>query len=234
MSFRGRGGGGGYGRGGGGGGFRGSRGGGFRGGASGGNFGGRQGFHDQGPPEQVIPLGDFAHSCQDDIVCKSEIEDVPYFNAPIYLENKEQIGKIDEIFGSIRDYYVSIKVTEGINAHSFKKGHKFYIDPAKLLPLRRFLPQPPGAPNPRGGRGGSRGGRGGRGSGRGGFGSRGGFGGRGGGRGGGGGGRGGGGWGGGGGRGGGGWGGGGGRGGGGWGGGGGRGGGGRGGGGWGR
>ena len=29
-------------------------------------------------------------------------EKVPQFNAPIFLENKEQIGKVDEIFGPIK------------------------------------------------------------------------------------------------------------------------------------
>lgn len=49
-------------------------------------------------------LGFFTHTCEDDIVCKVVIEDVPYFNAPIYLENKQRIGQIDEIFGPIHDY----------------------------------------------------------------------------------------------------------------------------------
>ena len=81
MSFRGRGGGrGGGGRGGGG--FRGGRGG-FRGG---------RGGYDQGPPERVVPLGNFSHVCQEDLVVKSSIEDVPYFNAPVYLENKQQVN----------------------------------------------------------------------------------------------------------------------------------------------
>lgn len=31
---------------------------------------------------------------------------------------------------------------EGIVATSYAQGDKFYIDPAKLLPLARFLPQP--------------------------------------------------------------------------------------------
>ena len=75
MSFRGRGGGG--------------RGGGFRGGRGGGRGGGRH--FDQGPPERVVPFGAFSHPCQEDLVVKSTIEDVPYFNAPIYLENKQQV-----------------------------------------------------------------------------------------------------------------------------------------------
>lgn len=74
---------------------------------------------------------------------KSEIEDVPYFNAPIFLENKSQIGKIDEIFGTLRDYSVSVKLSDNMNASSFVPKQKLFIDPAKLLPLQRFLPQPP-------------------------------------------------------------------------------------------
>nr|XP_005287975.1 H/ACA ribonucleoprotein complex subunit 1 [Chrysemys picta bellii] len=194
MSFRGRGGGrggGGGGRGGfnrgGGGGFNRGGGGGFnRGGRGGFNRGGRGGFgrggggrggfnrgYDQGPPESVVILGEFMHPCEDDIVCKCTTEEnrVPYFNAPVYLDNKEQIGKVDEIFGQLRDFYFSVKLSENMKASSFKKLQKFYIDPAKLLPLQRFLPRPPGekgAP-----RGGGRGGRG-RGGGRGGGGFRGG------------------------------------------------------------
>ncbi|CAG4972620.1 H/ACA ribonucleoprotein complex subunit 1 [Colias croceus] len=163
MSFRGRGGGGG-GRGFGGRGGGGRGGGGFRGRGGGGGGGFRH--QDAGPPESVIPLGHYGWTVQDDLVCKVDIEDVPYFNAPIFLENKEQIGKIDEIFGNLRDYYVSVKLGENIKAKSFKEGQQFFIDPAKLLPLKRFLPQPPGAK--RGG--GGRGGRGGRGGGGGGFG----------------------------------------------------------------
>lgn len=70
-----------------------------------------------------------------------EIEDVPYFNAPIYLENKERIGKIDEIFGPIRDYSVTVKLSENMNAKSFKSRQKLFVDPAKLLPISKFLPK---------------------------------------------------------------------------------------------
>ena len=150
----------------------------------GGRGGGRGGFGNKGfnePPDRVIPLGYYDYPCQEDLVLKVEIEDVPYFNAPIYLENKSQIGKIDEIFGNLKDYYVSVKLSENMKKTSFTPKQKLFIDPSKLLPLNRFLPKPPGQKGPRGGVGGGRGGRGGRGGGgrggRGGFG--GGFGGRG-------------------------------------------------------
>lgn len=113
-----------------------------RGRGGGGGRGGGRSF-DQGPPDRVIPFGYFDFTCQDDLVLKSEIEDVPYFNAPIFLENKSQIGKIDEIFGTLRDYSVSVKLSDNMRASSFTPKQKLFIDPAKLLPLQRFLPQPP-------------------------------------------------------------------------------------------
>ncbi|KAK7336252.1 hypothetical protein VNO77_16788 [Canavalia gladiata] len=153
-----------------GGGFRGGRdGGGFRGGRDGGGrgrgggrFGGGRGgggFRDEGPPSEVVEVSTFMHACEGDAVTKLTNEKVPFFNAPIYLQNMTQIGKVDEIFGPINEAYFSIKMMEGIVATSYATGDKFYIDPRKLLPLARFLPQPKG--QLQGGRGGGGGGRGG-------------------------------------------------------------------------
>lgn len=36
---------------------------------------------------------------------------IPYFNAPIFLENKTQIGKVEEILGSINNV-VSVDVDD--------------------------------------------------------------------------------------------------------------------------
>lgn len=178
----------------------GSRGGfGGRGGARGGRggFGGRA--MPQGPPDSVLEMGEFLHPCEGDVVCRSINTKIPYFNAPIYLENKTQVGKVDEILGPLNEVYFTIKCGDGVQATSFKEGDKFYIAPDKLLPIERFIPKPKvaGPPKPKNkkkrtgapaGRGGARGGFGGRGGSRGGFGgrggSRGGFGGRGGSRGG--------------------------------------------------
>ncbi|KAJ5744341.1 H/ACA ribonucleoprotein complex subunit GAR1 [Penicillium manginii] len=176
----------------------------FRGRGTGAN---RGGFGSRGGE-----MGSVMHSCENEIVCESINPKIPYFNAPIYLENKTQIGKVDEVLGPINQVYFTIKTSEGIQSESFKTGDKVFIGGDKLLPLEKFLPKPkppPGAAKPKraggaprgrggfgGGRGAPRGGRGGfsrgggggfsRGGG-GGFGGRGGsgFGGRGGGRGGG-------------------------------------------------
>ena len=67
---------------------------------------------------------------------------MPYFNAPIYLQNKSSIGKVDEILGPINAAYFTIKTVEGVVATSFKAGDKFYIGTDKILPLERFLPKP--------------------------------------------------------------------------------------------
>eukprot|EP00887_Chlorella_sp_A99_P001573 scaffold8.g1573.t1 len=131
---------------------------------------------------QVVEAGLFQHPCEGEAVCKLTNSMVPYFNAPIFLENKTQVGKVDEIFGQINSV-----MGDGIVATSYSKGDKFFIDPQKLLPLERFLPTTKAAGGARGGRGGGggrgRGGFSGRGGGRGGGRGRGGggFGGRGGG-----------------------------------------------------
>ena len=174
----------------------------FRGGR-GGFRGGRTGPSLYGPPDTVLEMGTFMHSCEGELICRSTNIKIPYFNAPIYLENKTQVGKVEEILGLINSVVFSVKLSEGVKADSFSEGDKVFIGGDKLLPLERFLPKPKeiGAVKKKkkdgksagssrggfGGRGGSRGGFGGRGGsrgGRGGFGarggSRGGFGGRGG------------------------------------------------------
>lgn len=122
-----------------------------------------------------VEVSTFLHACEGDAVTRLTNAKIPYFNAPIYLQNKTQIGKVDEIFGPINEsvssqrsptfyslvlvcrsclvqgfdlvlvllwQYFSIKMMEGIVATSYSSGDKFFIDPAKLLPLERFLPQP--------------------------------------------------------------------------------------------
>ncbi|KAF9914368.1 H/ACA snoRNP pseudouridylase subunit [Lobosporangium transversale] len=162
--------------------FRGGRGGGAprgrggsaRGGGRGGFGGGAPSF---GPPESVLEMGQFTHACEGEMVCKSTNSKIPYFNAPIYLENKSQIGKVDEILGPMNELYFTIKLQDGMVATSFKPNDKVFIAPDKLLPLERFLPKPKavgkvakrggmqGMNAARGGRGAARGGaRGGRGA----------------------------------------------------------------------
>ncbi|KAJ2413259.1 H/ACA snoRNP pseudouridylase subunit [Coemansia sp. RSA 2524] len=156
-----------------------SRGFGGRGRGRGGFSGGRGGYQGQmGPPDSVLELGTFMHSCESELVCKSTNPKVPFFNAPIYLENKTQIGKVDEILGPINEVFFTVKLQEGVQASSFTQTDRVFVAPDKLLPMERFLPKPKAAGVKKAGRGAARGGFGGRGGARGGFGgSRGGFGG---------------------------------------------------------
>ncbi|CAG8763362.1 7699_t:CDS:2, partial [Cetraspora pellucida] len=88
-------------------------------------------------------MGTFLHACEGDMVCLSTNKKIPYFNATIYLENKQSIGKVDEILGPMNEVYFTVKLQEGIVATSFKPNDKVYIGEDKLLPLERFLPKPP-------------------------------------------------------------------------------------------
>ncbi|CAO3618719.1 unnamed protein product [Mucor fragilis] len=175
--------------------------GGGRGGFRGGRGGGRGGFNNsfnQGPPAEVVVVGAFQSACEGEMVCKLNNPKVPFFNAPIYLQDKTMIGKIDEILGPLNEIFFTVKMQDGKTANTFKKDDKVYIGLDKLLPMDRFLPKPKvagKASKPTGLQGkvekkqsagfSARGGRGGRGGGRGGFGgdrggrggSRGGFGG---------------------------------------------------------
>lgn len=44
-----------------------------------------------GPPASVLEMGTFMHSCEGEMVCESINPKIPYFNAPIYLENKVRL-----------------------------------------------------------------------------------------------------------------------------------------------
>ena len=98
--------------------------------------------HSQPTPPKT-ELGLFLHAVESEMLCSNLLPTkVPYFNAPIYLENKTQIGKIDEILGPINEVYFTVKMNEGMVAGSFKKDDKIYIAADKLLPIERFLPKP--------------------------------------------------------------------------------------------
>ena len=51
-------------------------------------------------------------------MCKCTNEKIPYFNAPVYLENKSQIGKVDDIFGPMTDFVSLNELEESITSAS--------------------------------------------------------------------------------------------------------------------
>ncbi|KFM27297.1 60S ribosomal protein L10 [Auxenochlorella protothecoides] len=87
----------------------------------------------------AVSAGTFEHPCEGEAVIKlADSKQIPYFNAPIFLENKTQVGKVEEIFGQINNVFFTVKMSDGVVATSYNKGDKFFIDPAKLLPQERW------------------------------------------------------------------------------------------------
>jgi rRNA processing protein Gar1 len=80
----------------------------------------------------VVEAGVFEHPCEGEAVCKLTNTMIPYFNAPIFLENKTQVGKVEEVFGPINSVYFTIKMSEGVVATSYSSGDKFFIDPPEV------------------------------------------------------------------------------------------------------
>lgn len=73
------------------------------------------------------------------LVCADSFLDL---SARLSLQNKSQIGKVDEILGPINEVYFTVKMDPGMVASSFKADDKVYISGDKLLPIERFLPKP--------------------------------------------------------------------------------------------
>eukprot|EP00010_Vexillifera_abyssalis_P000317 CAMPEP_0201551692 /NCGR_PEP_ID=MMETSP0173_2-20130828/9131_1 /ASSEMBLY_ACC=CAM_ASM_000268 /TAXON_ID=218659 /ORGANISM="Vexillifera sp., Strain DIVA3 564/2" /LENGTH=205 /DNA_ID=CAMNT_0047962013 /DNA_START=30 /DNA_END=648 /DNA_ORIENTATION=+ len=98
-----------------------------------------------GPPDYVIELGEYTHPCEKVLVCRSTHEEkLPKFNSPVYYENKQQIGKVDEVFGAINEVYFTIAPVDGIVPSSFPAKTKIYIADFSLLPMKMFTdPTPP-------------------------------------------------------------------------------------------
>ncbi|MCD9559335.1 H/ACA snoRNP pseudouridylase subunit [Datura stramonium] len=51
----------------------------------------------------IAEVSSFVHACEGDAVKKLTNEKFSYFNASIYLQNKTQIEKVDQIFGPINE-----------------------------------------------------------------------------------------------------------------------------------
>lgn len=90
----------------------------------------------------ILVVGIFVSACEGEMVCKLNNPKVPFFNAPIYLQDKTLIGKVDEILGPLNEIFFTVKMEGGMTATTFKPDDKVYIGLDKLLPMDRFLPKP--------------------------------------------------------------------------------------------
>ncbi|CAL5432060.1 unnamed protein product [Camellia sinensis] len=87
-------------------------------------------------------ISTFLHACEGDAVTKLTNEKIPYFNAPIYLQNKTQIGKVEEIFGPINEfrlYVEDMRSTRRGNCRSMKEEIGKHVDVTTKLSSQLFL-----------------------------------------------------------------------------------------------
>lgn len=85
---------------------------------------------------------EFSHACEGMLICHVTGSNVPLLMRSIYLQNKNKIGKVDDVFGPMSKPGLAIKPDEGVKAESFKAGDKLYADPQQTRPTTFFQPRP--------------------------------------------------------------------------------------------
>ena len=60
----------------------------------------------------------------------------------IYMQNKNLIGKVDDVYGPVSAPGICIKPIEGVKGESFKAGDKVYADPYECRDVTFFMPRP--------------------------------------------------------------------------------------------
>ena len=66
-------------------------------------------------------------------MCCAVIEKkIPLLMRSIYMENKNLIGKVDDVFGPVTAPGIAVKPVDGVKGESFKAGDKVYADPYEL------------------------------------------------------------------------------------------------------
>lgn len=60
---------------------------------------------DEGPPENLVEVGEVLHCSEDNqLLCKSTSEKVPWSTKMTYLENKAEVGTVDEVLGPVSNF----------------------------------------------------------------------------------------------------------------------------------
>ena len=81
----------------------------------------------QGPPERVVVVAEVTHTCEGQIIAMCPAEgDIPLLARKIYNEQKQEIGKVDDVFGQkdAPGIAVNPNTQSGIQATSYKAGDK--------------------------------------------------------------------------------------------------------------
>ena len=81
----------------------------------------------QGPPERVVVVAEVTHTCEGQIIAMCPPEgDIPLLARKIYNEQKQEIGKVDDVFGQKDSPGIAVNpnTQSGIQATSYKAGDK--------------------------------------------------------------------------------------------------------------
>ncbi|KAL6122536.1 hypothetical protein NUSPORA_00385 [Nucleospora cyclopteri] len=84
---------------------------------------------------ETVLMGQYIHSCGNLIVIKLQSKGIPYPNSPVIVD-KRQIGKVDEIFGTLEEPFAAIE-TEHSKLH--KKGQIFEGYKEKFIYKDKFM-----------------------------------------------------------------------------------------------
>ena len=84
------------------------------------------GGFNQGPPETVKLLAEVSHIVEGQIVGMVKGDYVPLLARQIWTENKQLIGKVDDVFGPKHAPGIAVQpdANSGVKAESFKVGDK--------------------------------------------------------------------------------------------------------------
>ncbi|CAL5445339.1 unnamed protein product [Camellia sinensis] len=82
-------------------------------------------------------ISTFLHACEGDAVTKLTNEKIPYFDAPIYLQNKTQIGKVEEIFGPINESDMLPILTELRHALDMQVALENHVEEGNFFKILR-------------------------------------------------------------------------------------------------
>ena len=79
-----------------------------------------------GPPQSVVVVAEVTHDCEGQIIAMIKGEAVPLLARMIYTENKQLIGKVDDVFGPMHTPGIAVipDANSGIKSSSFKAGDK--------------------------------------------------------------------------------------------------------------
>ena len=70
------------------------------------------------------PVATYTNTVEGLICCMLDDKKVPLLMRSIYTQNKNLIGKVDDVFGPVTAPGIAIKPVDGINQDSFKAGDK--------------------------------------------------------------------------------------------------------------